>query len=132
VSEIGPPVVAVLNSSDDTVELLRMALENAGLATVSLHLDEIRRQGIDLIDFVKQHDPKVVLYDLAPPYDRSWLFLQHLRNTGALKGRPFVLTSTNPARVKQIAHVEEPILEVIGKPYDIDEIVSAVQAKLHG
>ena len=125
--ESGPPVVAVLNSNDDTVEMLRVMLESEGMLTVSAHLADIKRGNFDFGGFLKEHDPKVVLVDLAPPYDRTWLMLQHLRNVPAARGRSFVLTSTNPARVQEIANPDQEVLEIIGKPYDIRAIVDKVR-----
>lgn len=56
--------------------------------------------------------------------------LEHLRATPAVANRKFVLTSTNPLRVSQIANPKEPVLEIIGKPYDLGVIVDAVRAAL--
>ena len=125
-----PPVVAILNSSDDTVEMLRFMLEAEGMVAVSAHVDAIRRGQFDFSAFVAEHDPEVVIYDLSPPYDRTWLFLQHLKGLSVMQGRQFVLTSTNPERVRQIAGTDADILEVVGKPYDMQLIVDAVKAAL--
>jgi DNA-binding NtrC family response regulator len=120
------PVVAILNSNYDVVELLRIALEQAGLVAVSAHIDAIRRADTSILDFVTEHEPDAVIYDLVPPYDRSWLFLVHLREK-ALRGRRVVLTSTNPKRASELAATSEDIYEIVGKPYDIDIIVDAVR-----
>ena len=127
-----PPVVAILNTNDDTVEMLRMMLELEGILAVSAHANEVKRGEFDFGGFLREHDPKVVIVDIPPPYDRSWLLTQHLRAMPAAAGRKFVLTSTNPARLKEIAHAEEPILEIIGKPYDMQMIVDAVRTALDG
>ena len=126
----GPPVVAIINTNDDTVEMLRMMLEGSGMVGVSLHMSEIKRGGVDFAAFVDEHDPKVLIVDLPPPYDRSWLMYQHLRSMECTRRRRFVLTSTNPARLREIAGADEPVLEVIGKPYDLEAIVDAVRKKL--
>lgn len=126
----GPPVVAILNTNDDTVEMLRLMLETEGILAVSAHLAEIKRGVFDFGGFLSEHDPKVVLVDLAPPYDRSWLLFTHLRTVPAAKGRTFVLTSTNPARVQQVATPDQEILEIVGKPYDMEIIVGAVKTAL--
>jgi DNA-binding NarL/FixJ family response regulator len=120
------PVVAILNSNDDVVELLRIAIEQAGLVVVSAHVDAVKRGDASLTEFVREHDPDVVLYDVVPPYDRSYRFLEHLRET-SLRNRRFVVTSTNAARAKELAGSDEDIYEIIGKPYDIDKIVTAVR-----
>lgn len=127
-----PPVVAVLNSNDDTVELIRYYLENEGYVVVSAHLADVKRGETSIEEYIAEHDPKVILYDIAPPYDRSWLFLQHIRSQSAIRGRRFVLTSTHPERVQQIAGeaAAEEIHEIIGKPYDLQQIVNAVKQAL--
>jgi len=121
------PVVAIFNSNDDVVEMLRFAIERRGMVVVSGHVAAIRRGEQRLSDFVEEHQPAVILYDLVPPYDRSWLFLEHLREAPSLKGRRFVITSTNAKRAKEIIGTAEHVYEVIGKPFDIDDLVDAVE-----
>lgn len=121
-----PPVVAVLNTSDDIVELLRIVLEQAGLIVVSAHLDEIRRGDTNLGDFVAEHEPQALVYDITPPYDRSWRFLEHVRQSPMMHGRKFVITTTNVARVREVAGDGADLYEIIGKPYDINQILDAV------
>jgi DNA-binding NtrC family response regulator len=127
-SKSGPPTVAILNTNDDTVEMLRLAVESEGMVAVSAHVDDIRRGQFDFGAFLQEHNPEVVIYDIPPPYDRSWLFLEHMRSLPSMEGRKLVLTSTNPARVQQVVQrATEPILEIIGKPYDLQLIVNAVK-----
>jgi DNA-binding NarL/FixJ family response regulator len=126
------PVVVIFNSNDDVVEMLRFAFERAGLVVVSGHIDAVRRGHQRLSDFVQEHNPSVIVYDLVPPYDRSWTFLEHLRETPSLKGRRFVITSANARRVAEIVRGAEHVLEIAGKPYDIDAITKAVEAAARG
>ena len=37
-----------------------------------------------LTDFVQVHKPQVIVFDLVPPYDRSYRFVEHLRETAVL------------------------------------------------
>jgi hypothetical protein len=47
-----------------------------------------------------------------------------------MEGRRFVLTSTNPDRVKDVGQPGQPVYEIIGKPYDMQVIVDAVKHAL--
>ena len=123
-----PQTVAVLNTSDDVVELLRILFEQNGYVVISAHLDDIKRGSVDIEALIRQHRPAVVLYDIAPPYDRQWVFMKHMRSRPVFDGIPFVLTTTNAARVRDI--VGQDVLEIVGKPYDLDEILAAVKTAL--
>jgi CheY-like chemotaxis protein len=127
-----PQVVAILNTSDDTIELLRTYLENEGLLVVSAHVTDLRRGEQSLVESIAEHHPSVIIFDVAPPYDRNWRFLEHCRHHESLQGARWVLTSTNPERLFEIAAAaqREVIHEIIGKPYDLNEIVQAVKKAL--
>ena len=121
------PLVAVFNSSDDLVELLRILLENSGFVVVTGHIDDLRKGKLDLQSFVDQHKPGAVLYDLIPPYDRQWAFVDHLRQTSPLKDVPFVITSTNAKMAKELAGRSEHVVEVLGRPFEFDQVVAAIR-----
>ena len=122
------PIVAILNSNDDIVEMLRMVLEQAGFVVISAHVDQMKRGDTSVMELMTRHRPEVILYDIVPPYDASWRFLEMLRD-GVIKGPQFVLTSTNPKRVTELTGASTgDVLEIIGKPYDLDRIVEAVRA----
>jgi CheY-like chemotaxis protein len=133
VSQSRLPVVAVFNANTDIVEMLRFALEHAGMIVITGHVVDAVRGALDIPALVSQHDPKAIVYDIAPPYERNWQFLQHLRTMPELQGRAFVLTSTHVANLRKLVGTDEDVHEILGKPYDIEEIVKAVQATVkHG
>ena len=119
-------VVAIFNTSPDTVDLLRQVLESAGIVVVSALTWELRDSHVDIAGFMEQHRPGVVLYDVAPPYDRNWQLFLHMRTLPAMAEANFVITSTNARYVQELAR-EERVYEVIGKPYDLDQIVRGVK-----
>jgi CheY-like chemotaxis protein len=122
-------VVAIINTSPDTVDLLRDWLEKAGIVVVVTYTHAIRAGDIDLAAFLGAHQPRVIVYDIAPPYERNWQFLQHLRQT-VLNGYRFVLTTTNPSRVEPLVGRDERVYEVVDKDGDMDAIVRATREAL--
>jgi DNA-binding NtrC family response regulator len=124
-----PETVAVINTSPDIVDMLRVALEHAGVVVVSALTHEIRDGQLDVESFIQQHDPKVVVYDVAPPYEANWRLFEHIAQLPALRKRQFVMTSTNAPHVEKLARGTR-IFEILGKPYDIDQIVDAVRQAL--
>jgi DNA-binding NtrC family response regulator len=124
----GPPrFVLVMNGMQDMVELFRMYLEQDGWAVISAQADEARRGDVSLQGVVDAHDPAVIVYDVQPPYDINWRYLEGLRTSGAFKGRPVVITTTNEKRMREFVASGEPVIEIFGKPYDMNEVVSAVR-----
>jgi len=123
------PTIAVFNSSEDTVELLRTALEAEGFQTVAGRIPDVKKGDLDLIDFVNHHTPAVILYDISPPYDANWRFLRLVRSSESLKKHQFVLTTTNKPALEQLVG-ETEALEIIGKPYDLRQVVEAVRTAL--
>ena len=120
------PVVAVINTNPDIVELLRARIEAAGFVVVIIHIAEIVREGLDAGAVLAQHDPKVIVYDVVPPYERNWRFLEHMRDT-AFQGRRFVLTSPNADALRRVIGRNETVYEIVDDAGDVDAIVQAVR-----
>ena len=122
-----PEVVAVLDTSPDTVELLRNVLQQAGFTVVCAYIHDIREGRVDLEAFLRAHQPAVVVYDIAVPYEESWRFFQHIRSRESFGKCQFVLTTTNAREVAKLAGPEQHLHEIVGKPYDLGEVVRAVK-----
>jgi DNA-binding NarL/FixJ family response regulator len=123
-------VIAIVNSSDDTVEMVRECLYHSGFTNVvTAHIQEIRDGETDFLAFVERHQPRVFIYDISIPYDRNWRFLQLLMTTFAMRGRRVIVTTTNKRALDELVGPTGAI-EVIGKPYDLDQIVKAVRTAL--
>lgn len=66
------------------------------------------------------------MYDVVPPYERNWRFLEHLRQT-TFQGRRFVLTSPNAEALRRTIGKDEAVYEIVDDARDIDAIVQAVR-----
>ena len=119
------PVVAVVNTNPDLVELLKARIEAAGFVVLVIHIADIRA-GLDVRSVLAQHDPKVIVYDVVAPYERNWRFLQHMRET-TFHDRQFVLTTPNQRGLAQMVGRDEKIYEILDGGGDIDAIVQAVR-----
>src|SRR5688572_27871104 len=122
-----PTVVAIVNTNPDLVRIMRYSLERAGFVVFEIHIEDIRLGEANVDSFLRQHDPKVIVYDLAPPYDMNWRFLDHLRTSTAFKGCQFVLTSVNVRHAEEIVRGDESVYEILGEEKDSAEDVRAVK-----
>jgi CheY-like chemotaxis protein len=119
------PVVAVLNNMEDLVRMFAEILRGAGYDVVTAMLSDARRGEVDLVAFLKEHDPRVVIYDVSFPYAVNWTMLEGLRDRGALKNRGVLATTPNKRAMQDLLRVEE-VLEVMGKPEDYSKLVESV------
>jgi len=127
VRTITSTVVAVFNTSEDTTDLLRTVLEQAGFIVVTAFTTEVRSGRVDLEAFVRQHQPTVIVYDIAVPYEQNWRLFEHVRSRPACANIRFVVTTTNAEQVAKVAGSGPNIYEIVGKPCDLDLIVRATK-----
>jgi DNA-binding NarL/FixJ family response regulator len=121
-------VVAVMNSNEDTVEMLRQCLTDHGFTSVvTAHIHDFKTGDEDFKMFVRQHDPEVFIYDISIPYDKNWTFLKLLLDSESMRGRKVVVTTTNKRQLDELVGPTDAF-EIVGKPYDLDRIVDAVKS----
>jgi hypothetical protein len=126
-SSAEPTTVAVVNTTPDAVEMLRHVLTQAGFVVVSCFTHEIRDGTVNFEAFMRQHRPRVIAYDLAPPYETNFRLFQHVRSMPAVAGCQFVLTSVNPANVVRLVGRDERIYEVVDREEDLMLFAGAVK-----
>ena len=120
-------VVAIFNASEDTTSLLRNVLQSTGFEIVSARTSELRNGRLDLTKYMRQHKPCVVVWDIGMPYEENWRLFEQLKANPAFQGVRFVLTTNNAAHVVKIAGAQQLVHEIVGKPFNVNEVVTAVK-----
>src|SRR5256712_10048434 len=85
---------------------------------------------LDLVAFLEEHDPRVIVYDLPRPFERHWNFLRLLRQTDALRNRTWILTTTDKKALDPAVGASDVIEIAFGAPYDLGAVVKAVHHAL--
>jgi hypothetical protein len=81
-----------------------------------------------IISLIVSRRPRVILFDLAPPYKRSASVFFNLRDR--FRDRSFILTCADPI----LAIKNAPRLSgypVFQKPYEIDEVAKVAQSMVY-
>ena len=90
------PVVAIINSAEETAEVLQELLEEEGFAAVVAYVVDFKLGRQDLRAFFAAQQPRAVIYDVALPYVENWaLFQERILGAGLLPPECFVLTTAN-------------------------------------
>jgi DNA-binding response OmpR family regulator len=115
----------VVNGSEDTLDLLRLAFTQAGLTPVTLHSRDLREGRVDFEQFVREHQPQVIVYDISFPYELHWQTFNDMRSRAVIRDIPIVLTTTNVARLRSITGTDTAI-EIVDKPSELSVLLRAV------
>jgi DNA-binding NtrC family response regulator len=122
------PLIAVLNSSQDIVNLIQQVLVGEGYRVVTLATSN-QLGGVSEREFLRQHQPQAAVYSVSPPYERSWAICSMLRREMPHFG--WVVTTTNTRALEEWVGPTDAI-ELIGKPFDLDLLVEAVTRAVAG
>ncbi len=116
----------------DVVETLARLLEEHGFQTVIGRIEEIQSGILDLVAFLEEHDPQVILFDLPRPYEQHLNFLRLLTTTDSLKRRGWVLMTTHEEVLRVAFRSVDGQASIVGKPYVPTAVLQAVQTAFEG
>jgi DNA-binding response OmpR family regulator len=126
VAEPIPIRALVMDSSVDTLDLLRQYLEFRGFEVETCDLARLRHDGADAAATIARARPDVVVFDIALPYEENWKLCASLRQDPRVSV-PFVLTTTNRGAVERLTGARD-VIEILGKPYDLEQFAEAVHS----
>ena len=118
--------VAIINSNEDIIDAIRLMLDDEGYITVSGHVVSFKRGEEDYIKFLKENKPDAIIFDIAPPYEENWNFFRLIANLKESEKTKYILTTTNKRVLEELVGATDT-LEIIGKPFDLQDIVNAVK-----
>lgn len=121
--------VAVINSNEDIVQAIQLMLSEEGFHSVGAHVIDFKHGRKDFVAFCQEYNPQVILFDIAPPYEENWNFFQLLKNTQVAAERAFIVTTTNTAALEKVVG-ETVAIEILGKPFEMEEMLTAIHNKL--
>ena len=124
-------VIALFNASDDTIDMIQKLLTDADRSQTLIwcHFADLKKGVVDFKKYLSKHNPEIVIFDISPPYDENWTFFKTMRDSGAMKGRGSVLTTTNKNRLDEVLGEDSHALEVVGRQEDLQLIDAAIKSE---
>lgn len=116
-----PPRVLVVEDDDELRSLIRLAVADAGYASVEA------ADGVAALAACAERDPDVILLDLAMPRLGGQAFAHaYRRGPGRAK---IIVTSGTTRAGEESARLGASVF--LSKPFALDELLSAVKRVLH-
>jgi DNA-binding NarL/FixJ family response regulator len=125
VSTADPPVIAIINTSEELTELFQHLLARDGYRIVVAYAHDLKRGEPSPEAFLREHDPAVVIWDIAIPYEENWAFFQDVTGAEVSQGRHFILTTTNKPVLERLVG-PTGAMEIVGKPFDLADLRQAI------
>lgn len=128
---VAKPLVAIINNTSDTIELLQSVLNDEGLDTVADYVAEYRKGRKDITAFLSERRPQAVIFDITIPYIQNWKFFkEQVVGSHILPQSAFVITTTNKQVLEMLVGPTDAI-EIVGKPFDLEVILQAVRRTIN-
>ncbi len=121
--------VAILNTSKEIVEVVQELFQSEGYKTCGAFTYLFKDNESLFDEFIDSNNPDIIIYDIALPYKENFSLFKKLSGKMKANHVPFILTTTNKEALESMVG-KTNTHELIGKPYDTQEIIDAVHRSL--
>jgi len=121
----------LINSNIDTIELLTDWFTALGAVLHHARGSDLCKNVNEAKQLVQTIKPRVILFDLAVPYDRNWKCLEHLEASAVFDALPVIMTTANRRALEQISGPTEAF-EIMGSPHDLWKLQDLIYWRVAG
>ncbi|HEX2911549.1 MAG TPA: response regulator [Chloroflexia bacterium] len=118
----------VINDTQEILQLFEEILSTEGYA-VSLHSYTTRE-----LELVRKVKPDLIISDHPPTAEKqAWQFLQKMKMSSDLANIPLILCTTSVKTAMEMeGHLASKGVLIVPKPFEIDELLEAVNHQIGG
>jgi CheY-like chemotaxis protein len=109
--------VLVVEDDEDIRGFVTIVLQDAGYAVTEAG------NGAEALQQIEQAAPDVILLDMKMPVMDGWEFAHRYKAISAAPAPTIVMTAARDARIRGS---EVNAVEVLSKPFDVDDLLAAV------
>jgi two-component SAPR family response regulator len=113
--------ILIINSNIELIQAFEEWVSYKGCLTHSLQIYDLKTGRVDLKKELRKFNPDIILYDVSIPYKENFDFFKKITEFDEAKDCKFILTTTNKRALDAIVG-KTKALEVLGKPFDLDEV----------
>jgi two-component system, chemotaxis family, chemotaxis protein CheY len=113
-----PRAVLVVEDDESIRNVITDVLEERGFRVVAV------ANGAEALDQLDTHRPDVMVLDLLMPVMHGWEFMESYADKTGGESIPIVVVSVNPVLPRSFSRFG--VHTVVGKPFDVDELVQSV------
>jgi CheY-like chemotaxis protein len=118
-----PTLIMVVNSEPIFLQAVGLLLEEEGFRAVTMHISETT------FDLIRGLDPRLLILDFVHAQPDAWDLLTALDADPSTAALPLLATSTDEEALERVQthSPERPLLRVLVKPMNLDDLLVAVQ-----
>lgn len=122
--------IAILSGDSEVAARLRTPLEQAGFETETAQLAEVRSGELDVLTFFEEHDPDLVIYELAPPFAQGLTFMRLLQAVPMARHRRWLIATADRQAVVDLVGPTDAVVEVPPDGGDPPGLLDTVRREL--